>query len=739
MGIIDIKLKLGQSAKSIFQKKIFDALNILGSVARELGNSEFISEVERLYDNYSAMLRFFISGANDAEFEERCNTIAVESLSLAMKISREISMDTSSEIYFSTARTLLNDGKQLSHAVDEYINEIRRLDKDYESMVDPKRTIKAEQMLRDIFNRIWVTHPLSDDDFTAIDRMVSQSMPKHARASVISAVGLGLYCYYDTRRFKWLLEQYMKNADSEPDLALRAMVDFMTAALRYRRRPFAVSLVKTLETAREMATWDKDFTAVAIELMRTMSTKEISQKIKKGIFDEIGNLDDEIKDKLKKGEIDMESLTSDANPEWEEKLSNSSLGKSLREMAEIQAEGGDVFMTSFSQMKRFPFFHEIPNWFLPFYEGHSAVVSADTEGWIISSLLSKMPILCDSDKYSLILSIAEIPDGQKKQLGAALQMQAEQMADSLSEVEKASSDTVRKNIINKYVQSIYRFLNLFRNRKDFINIFESEGQSPDVLQVDALRGNPADINLYETIAQFYFISQNWKEAAVALEKIDKKEMPDALRSQQLGYAFEKSGDKAKALSRYEESEMLDDNSEWTKKRIAHIASETGDYNRAADIYRRLSEKHPDNGRLAYLTAYNYFKGEMYAEAETAAYKAHYLLPEDSKIVEILAASLLFNNKIDKAKSSFENLEESMPSSDANLYLAYIANAGKDIALTLTRLNNAIDYLMTDLKENEALTALEDKISEMNERLSRINPKLRLGEMFIDAIKYSRNS
>ena len=44
----------------------------------------------------------------------------------------------------------------------------------------------------------------------------------------------------------------------------------------------------------------------------------------------------------------------------------------LQEFTDLQMEGSDVLMGTFSMLKHFDFFRDEENWFLPFAEGTSA-------------------------------------------------------------------------------------------------------------------------------------------------------------------------------------------------------------------------------------------------------------------------------------------------------------------------------------------------------------------------------
>ena len=647
---------LGKIAKNALDGNLIDAINDLIVLSRKMNSWAVGSSAEKQLDSYTALLRYVSSGASDALRNNLRDTIVAETLALTMRLSRELLFESSPEIYFTTARSLLGHGDEsISTVVKAYKDEIHRLENDFESITDFHRTLKSEQLLRDIFNRIWVTHPLSADDFVAIDEMMTSDMPLYARASVISAVALGHLSYYDTKRLVWLLTKYIEYAETVPALGLRALIEAMVTFVRYRRRPLPESVKSVLAAARDLPLWNKDFSSVCIEFMRAVRTESISERMKSGFFNRLNELDQDLRDKIQNGELNIEDVVSDFNPEWADKFEKSGLGQSLREMSEIQAEGGDVFMMSFSQMKRFPFFHELANWFLPFYGSHSSVSSSDSIDGFMGVLLEKMPILCDSDKYSLILSVSGMEQKQKDQLIGALRMQAEQMAESLSEHEKASGEAYRKNIINKYVQNLYRFVNLFRSKNDVYNIFDTSVASPDLLQVKSLDGNPNDFEYYEVVAEFYFRNRFWREAADAFAKIDSVAGPDARRTQQMAYAYERAGDLERALRRYEEAEMLDGGSEWTTRRLAKILRQLGNFERASGYYKRLSDQNPDDGPIALDAAEVLLDANMTIEAEKAFQKAVYLLPDSISACGGLAWVYFLNKKLKQAQEQYDKI------------------------------------------------------------------------------------
>lgn len=79
-----------------------------------------------------------------------------------------------------------------------------------------------------------------------------------------------------------------------------------------------------------------------------------------------------ISQKINLKDINPELLGNEMNPEWQNMLSNSSLGKKMEEFSELQQEGADVMHSTFVHLKHFPFFRELGNWFMAIHDRASA-------------------------------------------------------------------------------------------------------------------------------------------------------------------------------------------------------------------------------------------------------------------------------------------------------------------------------------------------------------------------------
>lgn len=696
MKLADIKNFKNKIARSIREGHLYAALMEMRGFSESVLDWEATTAIEGLLQNYSYMLQYVSSGVEDPGQKAVYDSMVNDALSVVDTLTRKAFMAENPSLYYSVARTM-DSRNTIAFLASAYVKECVRLDSDLDSITNPKRTETAERILRDLFNRIWIQHPFTTEDVGAVSMLLDvknrQTVPVHARCLVVSGIMMGMLEFYDVRRLELLLTTYL--SDDDDTVRLRALVGALASFYRYRLRPVPKEVALKLAAVKEHPDWNDDFIAVTAEFMRATDTDRISEEMQARIADTIKNIDPELRKKLQSGDFDMESIT-EGNPEWEESLANSELTRSLKEMQEIQADGGDVFMASFSKMKQFPFFSDISNWFLPFYENYSAVAEIDNMEGTIGFMLSKMPILCDSDKYSIVMSFWAVPSSNREAFVNALNMQSEQMREALSQIDRVSPLQTRRNTINKYVQNLYRFYKLFRRKGEFFPLFS---QAPDLLEVKSLGDDFSDESRLGVIAEFFFKHEFWPQAADAFARLDNVAMPEASRSQKMAYALEMEGKLPEAIARYEEAELLNGGSIWTLKHMASALRRNGQSKRAASYYKRLSEQLPDDGSIALNYGYALTEAGMMDEAEAQFYKAAYLMPDSSKPLRGLAWTQFRNNKFNAALDTYAKIisggneddylnygHVQLASGDVKnaivSYRAYVDNFGKDIEVAL---------------------------------------------------------
>ena len=170
-----------------------------------------------------------------------------------------------------------------------------------------------------------------------------------------------------------LLSIYQQGDDSVSVSALCAVV---IALLKYHDRLTDRKLLNQIDALKDMPQWHKDVKMIYMQLVKSCDTERVSRKMRDELLPEMMKLRPDLSQKIKDNMGAMDISTFDENPEWQEILENSGIADKMKELTEMQEEGSDVFMSTFAQLKSYPFFAKVANWFLPFYVEHSEVVSA---------------------------------------------------------------------------------------------------------------------------------------------------------------------------------------------------------------------------------------------------------------------------------------------------------------------------------------------------------------------------
>ncbi len=82
----------------------------------------------------------------------------------------------------------------------------------------------------------------------------------------------------------------------------------------------------------------------------------------------------------------------------------------VEKMIQMQKNGSDIFFGGFRQMKRFPFFSKMANWFMPFTVEHPDIgkeISAINSSGFVGKMTERGPF-CNSDKYSFVIAMAGV-------------------------------------------------------------------------------------------------------------------------------------------------------------------------------------------------------------------------------------------------------------------------------------------------------------------------------------------
>lgn len=715
--------------KLIADRRLHDVFEALRAKSERRLTWETTARIDELEKTYAYMLKYLADGINDPERDNLYDRLIASASLLLDEMVREMMFAETPTLYYNTLRyQRIRTEETMQSLIAAYTDEIGRLALDINSIGDPSRNTKAEAMARDIFNRVWTAFPFKRDDTEKIRSLLGDcTKPEYDKEMIAGAIWLGMLEFFDANRLLLLIRLY---TDTELSMRIRliALTGIIFALYRYRRHRLPKDVRDAIAAMKEMPEWHGDIRAAYLEILRTRDTESISRKMRDDLFPGLMELGKEIEKKFDKRQQlpDLSNPESmEENPEWDDIMRRNGLHDKLIEMSEIQHEGGDVYMVTFARLKSFPFFNDVANWFLPFYQEHSAVASADRDSRM-SDILAGAPFLCDSDKFSMALSIERMPQMPRESTLSQFDRHRDDFNQMVNELEGKSDDARRRSFLNKYLQNVYRFYRLFRRKGEF---YDPLSDNINLLEVPALADDFTDEDTLSVVAEFLFKHKYYHDAFISLEKLDSMSSPTPERYQKMGYCAELEGDIATACDFYEQACLLDENSRWTLKRLAITLRKLNRHERAATYWKRLAEQEPENVGLMLNLGYTLIDCGRYAEAAPLFFKADYHDPGNIKAKRGLAWTQLMSRQFKAAADNYASLMTAEPSATDCL------NAGHT-AWALGNYRDAIqNYKQCMEKDGNGIEGLLKLLDADKAHLQAIGLDISEIPMIIDSILY----
>ena len=446
----------------------------------------------------------------------------------------------------------------------------------------------------------------------------SELLPVNDLCLFTGAVLLSLMECFDPRKFSWLLDA-ATHADTQ--VSQRALVIIAIVLHIHPNRLWLYpELEARLSLLNEDGSFGKQLNRVYIQLLRSQETEKIDKKMREEIIPEMMK-NVSIMRNMKYGfEENMDE--DDRNPDWEKAFEESGLGDKIREMNELQLEGADVYMSTFAQLKSYPFFQNPHNWFYPFDMQHSGIIREfglkPTGDNAILSLILQSGFFCNSDKYSLCFTMAHIPQAQRNMM---LSQMTSQDLNELMDESKSSGlrqYAQRPDVIsNQYIHDLYRFFKLSQRRHEFRDIFKEEIA---LHRIPALKDILRKPELLVTIADFHFRKEHPAEALGIYQEVIDMNYADADIFQKTGYCLQKEKRYKEAISAYRKADVLKPDHIWTIRHLATCYRQLRDFASALEYYRKVEAMQPENRNVTFFIGSCLAEQERYEEALQCFFK-----------------------------------------------------------------------------------------------------------------------
>ena len=617
------------------------AMEALRSLAEMLREGQVRARLEELRDTYSRLLAFFVQGMHDPDRQRMTEQFVCQTYEMADVLHRAQRLAAADTHYASIHGVLQRMGVAERFADNDLVD------------CSP----------RQLFESAWTSAQWTPADYdAALALWEADCSDAHLRLPLLlSGVTLAQFYQFDAQRLRFLL-----TAAESPQLLwqARALVGIALTYLRHSARIQRYpALMAQTQLLLEQPSIRQGLVAAQCSLLLTLESGRIERSLREDIIPEVMKQVREAKKNAQRSKdflaqhLSADELLSDAalNPEWDKDGKPSVFGQKMRELHEMQRKGADIFMSSFKMFKQnFPFFSVAANWFYPYTTDHPDLKDKALPAHF--DRLFSHAGLCDSDRYSMSLLLAQMPmaggplegplgDKLKETLGSLPEATGE------AEAEAKLPDAQLADALRICIQDMYRFCKLFRHRDQAADPFTGELLLTNCPPFDAAL---SDEETLERLANFTFEEKHYAYALAYLQRLPAS--PSHL--QKAGYAHQMLGEYAAAIEQYEHALYIEEHSAWTMRQLAICLRLTGQYDRALPYLEQLDAEAGEatTTRLLLLLADTYMRLEQYDRALERLFKADYLFPGDAQTIRALAWCSLLTGKYEQAERYYNKLE-----------------------------------------------------------------------------------
>lgn len=677
---------LSDARKALSENRLQPALESLRGMASLLNATDEMEELDALATGYGMMLDYFRRGAADPERAALYADFLRRAEALSFRLEREGKLRTDKQSFYATTFRTLQRLKPYGAGLSDMLSE--------------------STAPRDLFDFLWTSPMLSQTEENQLSDFLSAPATKeadlHRQAMALSALTLGAMDCFDMAKCRLLLDACLHK---EVLLRVRGLVGLVMVTIfhsQYMER--CPELMTRMELLTGMEGMQGALELIQAQLFLSLTTRHIEDSLRQKIMPEIAKHVEELHKAKKLG---LEELTEklnemELNPEWEQDGKPSPMAEYLRNYAQLQQRGGDLYLGMFKMLKpRFPFFNVTCNWFWPFTLEHpdiDAKACRDSRLDFMSLNLG----LSDTDKFAFCLmastfkNLGDKQDGMSRALSEELKKRLEAHGENLPH-EATAPDF--NEALRAYIHSFYRFSTLFIHREAFPNPFKQNLLLAEYAPFAHLLRHP---DFMRRMGDYAFSDKSFALAQLLFGHIDTTQRtPEDY--QKIGYCAEKNGQTAAALEAYLVADSLKPHSAWTIRRMATLYRANGEHEKALQCFDELAGMKPEEGQIALRQAECLIHLKRFDEAFKFLFKANYLLPDEAMTERALAWCSLLAGKYEQAELYYGKVLGHAPSKADFLNAGHAAWLQGNVALAVERYRKATegdddagDFLQEDL-------------------------------------------
>ena len=653
MNHIDIRKRQAATYKHLETKRLKDALDFIGSMAKDTQRSNLIDSHYNSEMTYKSLLHYTVEGFEDPGRQQIYNHLIADLYELADQVYFDLLSRFGEGLFFDVRRNIQTKGDAIFS--DTIANTINHLEKWYLDNENNDKINLFDSDLHRSFSLIFeitLTQTSIWNSPEALNKTFSEGLiPWHHQCVFTSAITIQLLHNFNIKGIHFLFDLA---AHPNTQVQQRALVGLMLLLFKYDNRLiFYPEIKERLANMMEKHHSPNRIIGLIIQLIRTHETEKLARKLTDEILPEVVRINPNLRSRLDLDNILGEKFMEGKNPDWENIFSDSPelMGK-LEEFSKLQMEGADLFVSTFRMLKHFPFFQQTDNWFLPFYYPNPAILETlknETGAFKNQDLMQEMAessVLCNSDKYSFLFSIPQMPESQKDMMGQMFMAELGAMREVEKSDELIGPEKAGLTISNQYIQDLYRFFKVHPRKDGFEDPF---AWSLDFHNCWFINTMFPDTDLLTKLGEYLFEKDRYQEALDVYNLLSKKTKPSMQILQKEGFCHQQLEDYENALQAYLQADLFTTGQVWNLKKIALCYRHLKNPEKAVEYYLEAEKIKPDNLHTQVSIGHCLLEMKNYEEALKYYYKVEYLDPKNQKVWRPIVWCSLSLGKFDQAE------------------------------------------------------------------------------------------
>ena len=498
----------------------------------------------------------------------------------------------------------------------------------------------------ELFDHILTSDVWTDGYASAMEEIVlSPTVDSLDQQMILSGVMLANMNVFDMAKFRMMVNVYIRAIDEA--VRQRALIGWTLSLNIYLNSDIALVIYREAVEMVEKLLEDEACCRELVELQKQLiycidaerDNATIQNEILPGLMQNQGF-------RITRNGIEEEQedeLNDILHPnEAEEKLERMEQG--YQKMLDMQKQGSDIFFGGFSRMKSFPFFNEVFNWFVPFYTDHPEirrVMETFKKNRFLNKILKSGPF-CSSDKYSFLLAFNQVLNHIPQNLREMMD-RGEAMIDGVDPEMASQPAYIRRS----YLQDVYRFFRLFRQREAFQNLFGQERPEYLFLASEIYRSTHIE-PFFNEVTAFLIKKNHKKEAKYLLNNYSEKR-------EDFQYYMMAAHIGMDPLVNYAKAVELKPDNERAMAGYARALFDKTEYQKSLEVYDQLLTVQPDKRSYLLNRSVCLINLKRYDEAEKVLFRLNYERPDDTNVNRVLAWALTCNGKYDQADKIYTQL------------------------------------------------------------------------------------